>query len=123
MLISAGPRIDTTDQVKNVTSISSEEFKEICSTVWRDRRRVLAGRGFLTGEAALMRAVYWRLSNKGLLSNSVPENYSSVESILTYETVVLCVVELSATPRFDGKPILNELCELYRKEFSRDAQN
>jgi len=99
-----------------MSTLSSEQFQEICATVWHDRRRVLAGRGFLTGEAALMRAIYWRLNKKGLVKNSAPENYSSMESIVTYETVVLCVLELNGIPRFDGKPILKKLRELYRKE-------
>jgi len=99
-----------------MTTISPEQFKELCAGVWRDRANVIAGRGFLTADAALMRAVYWRLCKAGIAKNPAPENYSSTQSILTYETVVGCVLELNANPRFDGAPYLKELRELYQQE-------
>jgi len=37
-------------------TINSAQFQEICNGVWRDRAVLLKGRGFLSGEAALMRA-------------------------------------------------------------------
>ena len=46
--------------------IDSEKTKQICDSVWRDRAAILAGRGILSGEATLARAVYWRLCKAGL---------------------------------------------------------
>ena len=37
-------------------TVSAEQFQAICNGVWRDRAVLLKGRGFLSGEAALMRA-------------------------------------------------------------------
>lgn len=46
--------------------IDSEKIRQICHSVWRDRAAILAGRGILSGEATLTRAVYWRLCKAGL---------------------------------------------------------
>ena len=102
-----------------MAAITADQFRDICTGVWRDRAAVLAGRGFLSGEAALMRAVYWRLCKGGAVKNNAPENYSAPQTILTYETVVGCVLELNANPRFDGAPFLNELRQLYRNELAQ----
>jgi hypothetical protein len=45
--------------------IDSEKVRQICDGVWRDRAAILAGRGNLSGEATLARAVYWRLCKAG----------------------------------------------------------
>ncbi len=102
-----------------MATINSDQFSDICAGVWRDRTAVLAGRGFLSGEAALMRAVYWRLCKGGVITSSVPENYASGQTILTYQTVVGCVLELNARPHFDGAPFLNDLLERYQNEFGQ----
>ena len=44
---------------------NSEKCKQVCLEVWRDRANILTGRGDLSGEAALVRAVYWRLCKTG----------------------------------------------------------
>jgi hypothetical protein len=49
--------------VRNI--IDSEKIKQICDSVWLDRTTILAGRGSLSGEAALAQAVYWRLCKAG----------------------------------------------------------
>ena len=100
-----------------MATINPDQFKELCAGVWRDRVEVIAGRGFLAADAALMRAVYWRMCKAGIVKDRAPENYSSSQSVLTYETVVGCVLEMNAKPRFDGRPYLKELRELYQKEF------
>lgn len=46
--------------------IDSEKIRQICHSVWLDRATILAGRGILSGEATLTRAVYWRLCKAGL---------------------------------------------------------
>ena len=48
-------------------TINSDQFQETGNGVWRDRATLLSGRGFLSGEAALMRAVYRRLSKAGVI--------------------------------------------------------
>jgi hypothetical protein len=45
--------------------IDSEKIRQICDGVWSDRAAILAMRGILSGEAALTRAVYWRLCKAG----------------------------------------------------------
>ena len=103
--------------------INPDQFKEICAGVWRDRVNVIAGRGFLEADAALMRAVYWRLCKAGIAGDAAPENYSSSQSILTYETVVGCVLELNAKPKFDPAPYLAELRELYQSEAMSEMES
>lgn len=48
-----------------MNSIDSEKIRQICDGVWRDRAAILTGRGILSGEATLARAVYWRLCKAG----------------------------------------------------------
>jgi hypothetical protein len=45
--------------------IDSEKIRQICDDVWSDRATILATRGILSGEAALTRALYWRLCKSG----------------------------------------------------------
>jgi hypothetical protein len=104
-----------------MSTINPEQFKELCAGVWRDRSYVIAGRGFLTADAALMRAVYWRLCKAGIMKNGAPENYSSSQSVSTYEAVVGCVLEMNAQPRFDGTPYLRELRERYQEELTSET--
>jgi hypothetical protein len=44
---------------------ASENYKQVCAEVWRDRATIIGGRGDLTAENALVRAVYWRLCKIG----------------------------------------------------------
>ena len=99
-----------------MTTINSGQFGEICNGVGRDRAAVLRGRGFLSGEAALVRAVYWRLWKAGVKPANSAENYNSKPTILTYQLVVRSMLEVSARPLFDGAPILKELVERYQNE-------
>ena len=48
-----------------MSRIDSEKIRQICDGVWRDRAAILAGRGILSNEATLARAVYWRLCKAG----------------------------------------------------------
>jgi hypothetical protein len=97
-------------------TINSEQFGEICNGVWRDRAAVLRGRGLLSGEAALLRAVFWRLCKWGVMPAGSAENYSSKPTILSYQLVLGCMLELNSRPLFDGAPILKELVENYQNE-------
>jgi hypothetical protein len=44
---------------------TSENCRQICKEVWRDRASIVTGRGDLSAESALVRAVYWRLCKIG----------------------------------------------------------
>ena len=99
-----------------MTTINSGQFGEICDGVWRDRAAVLTGRGVLSGEATLVRAVYWRLCNAGVKPARSAENPGSTPTVLTYQTIVGRMLELNARPPFDGAPILKELVERYQNE-------
>jgi hypothetical protein len=97
-------------------TINSEQFQEICSGVWRDRAMVLRGRGFLTGEAALMRAVYWRLSKVGVKHILAAENYDSPRTASSYELGVTCLLEIHGRPHFNGTQFLKDLVQRYKTE-------
>ncbi|HEX8142605.1 MAG TPA: hypothetical protein VF553_08415 [Pyrinomonadaceae bacterium] len=45
--------------------INSDKVRQICDEVWCDRASILSDRGNLSGETALVRAVYWRLCKIG----------------------------------------------------------
>ena len=57
-----------------MTTINSEQFGEICNAVWRERAAVLRGRGSLSGEATLVRAVFWRLCKAGVKTKGCAEH-------------------------------------------------
>lgn len=97
-------------------TINSEQFGEICNGVWRDRAAVLRGRGLLSGEAALLRAVFWRLCKSGVKPAGNAEDYGSKPTILSYQLVLGSMLELNARPIFDAAPILKELVENYQNE-------
>lgn len=97
-------------------TINSEQFQEICNGVWHDRAMLLKGRGFLSGEAALMRAVYWRLSKAGIKPILSAENYGSPSTASSYELGVNCMLELYGRPRFNGTQYLNDLVQRYNNE-------
>ena len=97
-------------------TINSEQFREICNEVWRARATLLSGRGFLSGEAALIRAVYWRLSKAGIKPIISAENYGSPRTASSYELGVSCMLEIHGRPRFDGTQYLNRLVQRYKKE-------
>ena len=97
-------------------TISAEQFQAICNGVWRDRAVLLQGRGFLSGEAALMRAVYWRLSKAGIRPILSSENYGSPRAASSYELGVSCLLELNGGSHFNGMQYLKELVQRYTNE-------
>ena len=97
-------------------TISAEEFQAICNGVWRDRAVLLKGRGFLSGEAALMRAVHWRLSKAGIKPVLSPENYSAPRAASSYELGVSSLLEVNGGSHFDGMQYLRELVQRYTNE-------
>jgi len=104
-----------------MTKINSEQFGEICNAVWRDRAAILIGRGSLSGEATLVRAVFWRLCKVGLKSRGWTENNSSQPEIVAYQSGVRKILEANARPAFDHTPILSELVNRYQAEIGTSA--
>jgi hypothetical protein len=104
------------DWIFILLTINSEQFEEICNGVWRDRAMLLSGRGFLSGEAALMRAVYWRLSKAGIKPILSAENYGSSRTASSYELEVSCMLEVHGRPRFNATQYLNVLVQRYNNE-------
>jgi hypothetical protein len=107
-----------------MTTINSEQFAEICNGVWRDRATVLTGRGTLSGEATLVRAVFWRLCNAGIKTKGCAETDASKPEILAYQLVVGRMLAANSRPAFDSASILKELLDRYqgevRNSFQRD---
>ena len=104
-----------------MTTINSEQFGEICNAVWRDRAAVLTGRGSLSGEATLVRAVFWRLCKLGINPKGSADNDPSKPAMLAYRLVVGRMLAANGRPAFDGAPILNALVERYTNEVSSGA--
>jgi len=104
-----------------MTTINSEQFGEICNGVWRDRAAVVRGRGLLSGEAALVRAVYWRLRKAGVKPTNKAENDSSGQTMFTYRLILACMLELNARPQFDWAPFLKQIVERYQNEVARSC--
>ena len=96
--------------------ITSQRFVRICDSVWRDRAAILTGRGVLSGEAALMRAVYWRLCKAGAAPSKSIDDCNMVPTPLIYQLVVSRTLAHCAPTEFDGAPLLEELVRRYRDE-------
>lgn len=99
-----------------MATLDANQFREICDRVWTERAMVLQGRGQLSGEATLIRAVFWRLCKAGIKSQSCAGNDGSNSPIIAYQLVVNMMLKSGARPAFDGGPILNELIERYQNE-------
>jgi hypothetical protein len=97
-------------------TINSNQFKELCNKVWNERAVVLRGRGHVSGETALMRAVFWRLCKAGVGTTGCAESYGSEPTIFAYQSVVGLMLKRSARPTFDGAPILKDLVDRYQNE-------
>src|ERR1044071_9814030 len=99
-----------------MTSINAEQFEEICDFVWNDRTSILRGCGSLSGEATLVRAVFWRLCKSGIKAQGCAGNDGSKPPIEAYELVVHRMLEVNGSPPFVGAPILKALLERYQHE-------
>ena len=98
------------------STINATQFGEICGGVWIDRAALLSGKGKLSGEATLVRAVFWRLCKVGIKTKSCVDADSSKPAVLGYQSIVLEMVKTSSRPAFDGAPILSALIERYQNE-------
>ncbi len=88
----------------------------MCDGVWGDRAAILRDRGVLSGDAALVRAVFWRLCKAGVKPDIAAEEYETKPTILTYQLVVCRMLEVNSQQAFDGAQILRELVERYQSE-------
>ena len=102
-----------------MTTMNPERFAKICSQVWRDRSAVLSGRGLLSEEGALVRAVYWRLRNSAALPANSTENYGSPQTVSAYRVGVGRLLEINGHPDFDCSGFLDELLQRYKHESDR----
>lgn len=69
-----------------MSEITAKQFGRICDEVWRDRVAILSRRGSLSDEAALVRAVYWRICKAG----GEPERYIGTYAALLDKLVRQC---------------------------------
>ena len=103
-----------------MTTIDAKQFEEICEGVWLDRATVLKGSGELSGDATLMRAVFWRLCKAGIKAKGCVYTDGCTTPFLAYQLVVRRMVNRSGHPAFDGAQILNELVERYQNEVGNE---
>lgn len=101
-----------------MTTINSAQFDEICNAVWRDRAAILRGQGLLSGEAALVRAVFWRLCKAGVSTAAGVEGDGPTPNVVAYQLAVGRMLEGNGHPAFDCEPILQELVDRYQTETS-----
>jgi len=105
-----------------MTTINPERFAEICSKVWQDRSAVLAGRGLVSGEVALVRAVYWRLRNSAALPANSTESCGWPQTVSAYQLGVGRLLEIDGHPNFDCAQFLEELLHRYEYESARSIR-
>ena len=99
-----------------MTTIDAKQFEEICERIWRDRAMVLKGSGELSGDATLMRAVFWRLCKVGIKAKGCVHTDGATSPLIAYQLVVARMVNRSGSPAFDCTPVLNELLVRYHNE-------
>jgi hypothetical protein len=84
--------------------------------VWRDRASILRGQGNLSGEATLVRAVFWRLCKAGIQTKGCADTDGSTIPLVAYQLAVGRMLELSGRPAFDSAPIMTDLVTRYQNE-------
>ena len=92
-----------------MSTINSTRFEQICDGVWRDRDTILSGRGILSNEVAMLRAVYWRLCNAGVGQGQSVRDCDEEQMLTVYPRLVVSILTQKADPPFDGAPYLEEL--------------
>ena len=101
---------------KSTSTINATQFEEICGHVWNDRESLLRGKDKLTGEATLVRAVFWRLCKAGIKTKGCVDADGTKPALLGYQLIVLEMLKTSSRPHFDGTPMLDALIDRYRSE-------
>jgi hypothetical protein len=100
-----------------MTTINAEQFEEICDRTWSDRVSVLRRSGTLmSGEEALMRAVFWRLRKAGINTKVCADTSGSTPALLASQSLVLQILKPNSRPEFEALPILNALIDRYQSE-------
>ena len=99
-----------------MSTINAKQFEQICDRAWSDRVAVLRGSGKLSGEAALVRAVFWRLRKAGINTRGGVDTSGSTPALLAYHSAVLQILKPSSRPAFEAAPILNALIDRYQNE-------
>lgn len=101
-------------------AMNVEKFERICDDVWRDRADIMMGRGNLRGEAALVRAVYWRLCKTGGTPGKEIEACDPGHMLLIYKRLVSGTLTEYPHPYFDSPPFLKELVRRYMYEVGQN---
>lgn len=104
-------------------AVASDKFKRVCDQVWRDREAVLSRRGCLTGEAALMRAVYWRLCKAWGGASACEDGSQQGQTLFAYQRLVSILLTQNVGPYYDGAQLLNEMVRQYRDEAVHSARS
>ena len=104
-------------------TIDPATVEAICHQVWQDRVAVLEGRGFLSADAALARAVYWRLAKSNFSRTGNVENYDSSQTFSTYRVALNCLLELNARTPFDCAPFLEALIQRCQVETAQNSED
>jgi hypothetical protein len=100
-----------------MSTINAKQFEDICDRTWSDRVAVLRRRGtLLSGEAALVQAVFWRLRKAGINTKGGADTSGSTSPLLAYQSAVLQILKASSRPEFEALPILNALIDRYQHE-------
>lgn len=102
--------------MKTTSTITAKQFDDICDRVWSDRASLLRGSGKLSGEATLVRAVFWRLCKAGIMTRGCADLNGSTTALLAYQSIVAQMLRTSSRPAFDSGPTLNALIERYQNE-------
>jgi hypothetical protein len=103
----------------STVNINARQFGEICDRVWNDRASLLIGSGQLSGEATLLRAVFWRLCKAGIKTRGGADTDGSTPALLAYQSVVTQMLRTSSQSVFDSAPILDALIHRYRNEVGK----
>ncbi len=96
--------------------MNAKQFEELCDRVWSDRASLLRGSGKLSGEASLVRAVFWRLCKAGIKTKGCADTAGSAPALLAYRLLVVQMLKAGSRPAFDASPILDALVVRYQNE-------
>ena len=84
--------------------------------MWIDRASLLRGKHKLSGEATLVRAVFWRLCKTGIKTKGCVDTDGSTPALLAYQLIVAQMLKQARALPFNGPPILDALIDRYRNE-------
>ena len=102
--------------MKTLSTMNAKQFEEVCDRVWSDRASLLRGNGKLSGEASLVRAVFWRLCKAGIKTKGCADTAGSTPALLAYQLLVVQMLKAGSRPAFDPSPILDALVARYQNE-------